>query len=382
MSLAKIIGHDRPLAVLRRAFVEGRVASAYLFTGPPNVGKLTAAVEFAKLLNCTDLAAPDDPSAVDCCDACDACQRIAAGSFADVLVVQPLIRIGTAAKGELAPFEGAMLTTDQVAEVIAQANMRLSRGRHKVIIVARAETMNPEAANRLLKTLEEPPEHTTLILTTSNPSALLPTIVSRCQRLAFHPVPLAELVAGLQREAPDADQSLMETAARLSGGRVGWALTLVRNPIALQVRAELLELLSSLPHEPYVSAMAMAERLIELAEQWWLALNPGESAADVLSRARDRVRRVALDGLLDLVASVMRDIMLLASGYDRSIINADAADALAELAARTTPDRARRGAMAVELVQRHLRGNANIRLALELLTLQLMQSLQPAAARA
>ena len=381
MSLSNIIGHRQPLAVLRRAFIEGRVASAYLFTGPPNVGKLTAAVEFAKLLNCAQPLSPDDPTAVDCCDHCQACTRIAADSFADVLVVQPLVRVGSGAKAELTAFEGAMLTTDQIADVIARANLRLSRGRHKVLIIARAETMNPEAGNRLLKTLEEPPAHTTLILTTSNPSALLPTIISRCQRISFHPVPLDELIAGLRRECPDADQSLIETAARLSGGRVGWALSLVRNPIALQIRAELLQMIVSLPHEPYVFALAAAERLIELAEQWWLALNPDEAAADVLSRAADRVRRVALASLLDLAATIMRDVMVLAAGAADSarIINADATDLLADLASRTTPDRARRGAMAVELVQRHLRGNANIRLALELLTLQLMQSLQPAA---
>ncbi|MBC7287340.1 MAG: hypothetical protein H5T86_04695 [Armatimonadetes bacterium] len=382
MGLSSIIGHKRPIAVLRRAVWEGRVPTAYLFSGPPQVGKLTTAVELAKLLNCSNPVDADNPARIDCCDTCEACRRIASGSFADVLVVQPVVRVGTGARSEATEFEGAMITTEQIAQVITRASLGPSRGRRKVLIIARAETMNPEAGSRLLKTLEEPPGDTTLILTTSNPSALLPTLVSRCQRLTFHPVPVDELIAGLREKAPQADETLIETAARLSSGRVGWALALVHSPSALQVRAELMHLLANLPREPNIACLAIGERLIELAEQWWLALNPGDEASSVLSRAADRVRRVALCGLLDLVACALRDVMVLCASAGGTVVNSDVVDMLAALAAGTTQDRARRAALAVQHVQRHVRGNANIRLAAELLVLQLMQSLRPGRAAA
>ncbi|MCD6351809.1 MAG: hypothetical protein J7M26_06805, partial [Armatimonadetes bacterium] len=118
MSLARILGHDQPLRVLRRAFAEGRVAPAYLFVGPPKVGKFTTALQFAKLLNCENLQHADDADAVDCCDECETCHRIETGHYADVLVARPLVRIGRGAQAETTEFEGAVLTTDQVAEVI------------------------------------------------------------------------------------------------------------------------------------------------------------------------------------------------------------------------------------------------------------------------
>ncbi|MCX7600156.1 MAG: DNA polymerase III subunit, partial [Armatimonadetes bacterium] len=276
MSLSRIIGHEQAKRLLMRAFVEGRVPTAYLFVGPSNLGKFTVAVEFAKLLNCEAPVTPSSGEGADCCDVCEACRRIEAGSFADVLCVRPVIRIGSGAQAQATEFEGALLTTDQIGEVITRASLRRTRGRHKVFIIARAETMNPEAANRLLKTLEEPPEGTLLILTSSNPSALLPTIVSRCQRVTFHAVPLATLAAGLRTEVPDASDELVDTIARLSSGRPGWALTLLRKPRALDVRRRLLDLVASLPGQPLVAALALGEELIGLSEAWWRAINEGD----------------------------------------------------------------------------------------------------------
>ncbi len=375
MSLAGIIGHQQALRVLRRAFAEERVPPAYLFVGPPDLGKYTVALQFAKLLNCTQVRAREDPDAADCCDECPSCRRIEEGHFADVLAARPVVRIGKGAQTESTEFEGAVLTTDQIGEVITRAGLKASRGRHKVLIVARAETMNPEAANRLLKTLEEPPPRTTIILTSSNPSAMLPTTVSRCQKVSFHPVPLEELLEGLAARAPGADRETLETVARLGAGRVGWALSVLQTPEALAVRREALELLTKLPGQPLVASLALAEELVRLAERWWLARNEGtEAAEDVLKRSADRVRRVALCELLDLMASALRDVMLLASGDGKLVLNVDRLSELRGMAEGTTPQMAHRAALAVEHVQRHLRGNANLRLACELLLLQIMQA--------
>lgn len=376
MSLSRIIGHEQAKRLLRRAFIERRVPTAYLFVGPPNVGKFAVAVEFAKLLNCEAPVAYSSAEEADCCDACEACRRIEAGSFADVLCVRPVIRIGSGAQAQATEFEGAVLTTDQIGEVITRASLHRTRGRHKVLVIARAETMNPEAANRLLKTLEEPPEGTLLILTSSNPSAVLPTIVSRCQRVTFHAVPLATLVSGLGAAVPEASDALVDTAARLSSGRPGWALTLLRKPKALDVRRRLIDLLAALPGEPLVAALALGEELIGLSEAWWRAINEGEEAAEVLQKSGDRARRVAMMDVLDLMASLLRDVMLLCGGGEERVLNVDALDTLRGLAAGTSAGRARRAAAAVHQVQRHIRGNANLKLACELLIVQVMQLLR------
>lgn len=376
MSLSRIIGHEQAKRLLQRAFIEGRVPTAYLFVGPPNLGKFAIAVEFAKLLNCAAPAGASSADEADCCDTCEACKRIETGSFADVLCVRPVVRLGTGAQAQATEFEGAMLTTDQIGEVITRASLRRTRGRHKVLIIARAETMNPEAANRLLKTLEEPPEGTLLILTSSNPSALLPTIVSRCQRVAFHAVPQVTLVAGLRAQVPEASLGLVETVARLSSGRPGWALTLLHKPRALDVRRRLLDLLAVLPGQPLVAALALGEELLGLSEAWWRAINEGEEAAEVLHKSGDRARRVAMADVLDLMASALRDVMLLCEGGEGRVLNVDALEVLRGLAAGTSAARARRAAAAVQQVQRHIRGNANLKLACELLIVQVMQLLR------
>jgi DNA polymerase-3 subunit delta' len=241
--------------------------------------------------------------------------------------------------------------------------------------------MNPEAANRLLKTLEEPPEGTVLILTCSNASALLPTIASRCQRLAFHPVPLATLEQALLTRFPDVNTDLVATVARLSAGRPGWALTLLQSPPALTVRRRLFDMLIAFPTNPLVSSLAGSEELLRLSEAWWIAIN-GEGAQDVLRRAGDRSRRVALADLFDLLSSALRDVLLLTVGEEDLIINRDVLPMLRDLARSTTPAKARLALSALQQVQRHLRGNANLRLATELALLQVTLVLRAAPVEA
>ncbi len=377
MSLASIIGHDQPLRLLRRSFAEGRIPNAYLFVGPPNLGKFTVATEFARLIDCDDPRDLATPDLTDSCGVCESCRRIDFGSHPDVLAIRPLTRIGTGAKVEVTEFEGAVLTTDQVGEIIGRAGMRRTRGPYKILIIARAETMNPEAANRLLKTLEEPPEGTVLVLTCSNASALLPTIASRCQRVAFHPVPLATLEPALLERFPDLNTDLVSTVARLSAGRPGWALTLLQSPPALNVRRRLFDMLVAFPRDPLVSALAGSEELLRLSEAWWIAIN-GEGAQDVLRRAGDRSRRVALADLFDLLSSALRDVLLLTVGEEDLIINRDVLPMLRDLARSTTSARARLALSALQQVQRHIRGNANLRLASELVLLQVMLVLRAA----
>ncbi|MCX7599464.1 MAG: hypothetical protein N2512_11465, partial [Armatimonadetes bacterium] len=149
---------------------------------------------------------------------------------------------------------------------------------------------------------------------------------------------------------------------------------------ALDVRRRLLDLVASLPGQPLVAALALGEELIGLSEAWWRAINEGDEAAEVLQKSGDRARRVAMVDVLDLMASLLRDVMLLCGGGEEGVLNVDALETLRGLAAGTTAAKARRAAAAVHQVQRHIRGNANLKLACELLIVQVMQLLRTRAA--
>ena len=171
--LADIRGQDRAIARLRAALAAGRVHHAYLFTGPPGAGKRATALALASALNC--LRAPGEG-----CDDCDACARIAAGIHPDVVTLE---REGAA---QIVPIESVR------NQVIARVGFPPHEAKVRVFLIDEASALQPAAANSLLKTLEEPPARTMFVLGTVAPDQLLPTIRSRCQRVAFGPVAGAE----------------------------------------------------------------------------------------------------------------------------------------------------------------------------------------------
>lgn len=383
MSFTTVIGHERPIAVLRRAIETGRIAHAYLFVGPPNVGKALVAMEFARALNC-DGAGPslfgDAPAAApgEACDQCESCRLIARGAHPDVHLVRPLAKVQSQEEGaQDVVMEGAQITTEQIGDLISQANMKASRARRKVFVIASAEAMNQTSANRLLKTLEEPPGDTTLILTTANLSGLLPTIISRCQNLSFRPALHAEAERALQERFPAVDAASVRSVVALSGGRFGWAVRLLEHPQVLKLRADLLDLAASLAGREWFEGMAVGEKLLAAAEDWWLATEEEDFAERALKASRDRVLRTKMSEVLDVLLTWFRDLALLSAGGDPSLaINADRLDALQALAAGRTPARARRACEDLEEVRRQLRGNANLRLASEVLAFKLISAVR------
>ena len=152
-----IIGHNEIIKRLKNIISSGRIANAYVFSGPPEVGKEFVAINFAKSLNC--LADTEKP-----CDKCISCKKIDSGNHPDVRQIKP---------------EGTKLKIDQMRLLQKQGNYRAVEGKYKIYIINESEKMTPEAANSLLKILEEPPGTMVLILITSMYNALLPTIRSR-----------------------------------------------------------------------------------------------------------------------------------------------------------------------------------------------------------
>ena len=201
-----IIGHEQIITQLHHGIQSNRVAGAYLFAGPASVGKEAVARYFAKSINCLE----SDESA---CGDCLSCRKIDAGNHPDIQIVSP---------------SGAWVKIDQIRELQKRIVYRPLEGALKVVILTQAERMNLEAANCLLKTLEEPPAESVLILLTANLDALLPTIRSRCQIIQFRPLPAPELALYLsKRFRLDEPQAL--SVATLAGGAVGKALTLLES---------------------------------------------------------------------------------------------------------------------------------------------------------
>lgn len=207
--LADVIGHERPLAILRRAITDRRLHHALLFVGPAGVGKHTTALAMAARLLC-------DRGADDSCARCAACVQAAAGSHPDL----HRVAVEDAPKGGKGREPKSRISIDQVRELQHKLTRRALAGAKKVAIIDDAHLLSDEAQNAFLKTLEEPPGDVLIVLVAASAAALLPTVRSRCQRVTFAPLPEAEVERVLrERGLPHADARLLAAASRGSLGR-------------------------------------------------------------------------------------------------------------------------------------------------------------------
>ena len=199
-----IIGHQQIVEQLQHTVASDRIAGAYLFVGPTGVGKETVAHYFAQLIFCQQDAQP--PTV---CGTCLACRKVDSGNHPDLQFIRP---------------EGSLLKIGQIRELQKQIIYEPLEASRKVYILTDVERMTEEAENCLLKTLEEPPASSVLILLTSNMRVLLPTTRSRCQILQFHPIPTQELVKTLV-EKFSVPPEHATTLAITADGAIGKALT-------------------------------------------------------------------------------------------------------------------------------------------------------------
>lgn len=237
-----IVGHDWAVGLLARGLATGTTAHAYLFSGPRSVGKQTLARALAQALNC--LAPP-------CGGRCRACRLIARDAHPDV---RTLTR----------PADKKNVGIDEIKALREDASLKPLEARHKVYLLREAETLSEPAANALLKTLEEPPAGVVLLLTTTDASMLLPTVVSRCQHLRLRPVPWASVAAHLESTAglPRAEA---EHLADLAAGRIGWALRAAADPALLAAHEQALTQLATALGASRLERLRLAAGL---AEDW------------------------------------------------------------------------------------------------------------------
>lgn len=207
MSWNKIYGHDANVAQLRTAFERGRLAHAYLFIGPSGVGKKMFANEFAKALLCEH-----PPSSLAACDRCPACKQFDVRSHPDFF---------SAGKEE----DRMELVIETVREFADNLGMKAVRGNRKIGVLDDADFINVASANSLLKTLEEPPPGTILILLATTEESQLPTILSRCQKVRFSALNKADLLHVL-KDLELGKEEHLERLAALGGGSVEQAMAL------------------------------------------------------------------------------------------------------------------------------------------------------------
>jgi DNA polymerase III delta' subunit len=216
-----IFGQDQAIDSLRRAYLADRLPHGLVFAGPVGVGKATTARALAKLFLC-DHSKDDSP-----CDACDSCRVFAAGNHPDYRVIaKELIRY----HDRTGKSKGIDLSIHVLRpELIEPAGRKAVMGRGKVFVVEQAETMNPQAQNSLLKTLEEPAGRSLIVLLTDQPGALLPTIRSRCQAVRFAALDPDAVARELQKRG--IDKGLAARAAALAGGSLGVALKWIEDDV-------------------------------------------------------------------------------------------------------------------------------------------------------
>ena len=245
MPFHHIIGHQQTIASLQTAVARQRLAHAYLFHGESAIGKRSTALCFAQALNC-ERSSPSDM--IDACGTCRSCQQIQARTHPDFFVIEPDNELAT-----------PQIKIEQVREIEQQIMYRPLIGERKICLIDEADRMTIGAANALLKTLEEPPDHSLFLLITSRPAALPSTIRSRCQSLRFATPARTQVEAALilKREIPPADARLL---AIVSEGRIGEALSADAKEIRAR-QQELLELVRPQSLQSITAILSAAEAI-------------------------------------------------------------------------------------------------------------------------
>jgi DNA polymerase-3 subunit delta' len=339
MSLDDVQGQARAVAPLKKALESGHVHHAWLFFGPDGVGKELTAVGLAQALTC-----PEKPRVG--CGTCSSCQRVLRRNHPDVtwvLTEDEQVRRGIAGRGDFDHTPSRDIKVEQVRALGERLAFRPLEGQYKVALLIGAHGMNENAQNALLKTLEEPPKGTVLVLTTSMPDKLLPTIRSRCAKAQFGPLPLKLVAEKVQAKRKlDADTAMQ--VARMADGSMSRAFDL--DVKALERRKEIIEAFEKLKRDD---------------ARGWLAF------AEVYGEGR-----VEAEACLDVLAVWLRDIIAAQAGAV-SLVNADLLE-LARAAAQKVPAPAilRRMTVLDEAKNAITQRNGAVRLQLERMLIEML----------
>ena len=322
-----ILGHEWAVRLLSEHLQQGRLKHAYLFTGPPGIGRRTLALRLAQAINCLQPPEPSTP-----CLTCRSCRQFAAMKHPDLLITQ-------------ADQVGGVLKVDQIRALQSRLALAPYEARYKIALLLRFEEAHASAANALLKTLEEPPERVVMLLTAQSSESLLPTIASRCEVIRLRPLPFAQVAAGLQAgwDVPAEQAHLL---GHISNGRPGLAIQLTQHTELLEQRQTWLDDLHELLSSNRLARFAYAESIT-------------------------KDKHFPLADLLQTWLSYWRDILLRSTGAETPLANIDRQEEIEQLASRLSMKTARATIQAAERTLQLLDKNVNARLAMEVFLLDL-----------
>ena len=344
-------GHDAAVRMLDASNVAGRLSHAYLITGPEQTGRRTLAIDIACLVNCEPRPDMFGEAAVLDLESCPAAQRIRKGHHADIRVITaatPLKADKVGADGDSDSSSRQRISINHIHDLQHDAALKPFEGKARVFIIDGAEGLSAEAANALLKTLEEPSEGVYIVLVATSAESLPDTIVSRCQRISLRPVN-QQLIAEHLVDHFGLELVAAERLAKLSGGRAGWAITAVSDPAVLELYTQaalrILNAVSADLEGRFVYAR-------ELSGRFW--------------RDRDAVLSE-----LHRWLEWWRDAAIAKAGLRDSVINADWLAAFDEIGGQLTEGAIAQAANSVSRTITALEANAIPRLALEVMMLDM-----------
>jgi DNA polymerase-3 subunit delta' len=366
LPFSQLIGQSLAKEILQNAIKTGRVAQAYLFHGPEGVGKETAARAFAQALNCFS-PAPEP----DACGNCVSCKKVTRFEHPDVQLIFPipkefveggdedpdaafsnkaaaafakLYEEKRADAGYKFPFrQAASIRILQIRTLIQSLRFKPHEGRKRVVIFLKADKLSLAAAQAFLKTLEEPEKDTIFILLSETPQALLPTILSRCQKVRFSPLSRKEIALELRLRLSLTPERA-RTFAALSNGSLGRALHLADEE----------------KHE-FQAERDLAKRLFEAAYQKGGTL---VGRAWELGKYRDRSKA---ERVIDFMELWYRDLLLFPEQGEETLVNLDRLPDLRKSHAGWEPGKVEQAIAACEDIKAGIRRNANLHLALTVL---------------
>jgi len=326
-----IWGQESAVRFLRGVIANQRVASAYLFVGSQGIGKATTALAFALMLNC------EDPKKDDACTQCGSCKKILDGNHPDILMVEP-------------EKESRAIRIHQIREIERQVGFSPVSARYRVTLVDPAERMTDEAANAFLKTLEEPPPRNVFILTVRDPGDLFPTIVSRCQRVPFKPLPPSYIADFLTHEL-GVDPERARLAARLSEGSLGRAQKLANDTI-FEERKHWLEKLTTVVGGSLDALLDFAQECSNIEKS---------TSENVMGPTEEK-----LTLMMGIWKSWYRDLLLIKQGGRQDLVfNSDLGSRLQEAASGYTVDALMTAISVISRAERDFMNNRNRLLLLE-----------------
>ncbi|MCL2332053.1 MAG: DNA polymerase III subunit delta' [Actinomycetia bacterium] len=365
--LADIIGQEDATSLLATTLRTRRLSNAYLFVGPAGLGKLEAARSLAAGFLCDQGG----------CGSCPTCQRIARDAYPDFQILEP-----DGVSGYL---------IDQIRELTHDAALSPHEGSHKFYVLLDSDQLAGAAANALLKTLEEPPAAVTFILIAHSLSALLPTVLSRCQVLRFRPLP-TETMIEILTEATGASEADARIALAATGSVLAHARAFLFSPMRRATRGEVLRIVRDLAgyrdREVLAAALTLQASLegpvAELAARQDAELAVRAELLDKVALRRleqynkkklTAATRRATSEVFSVISGLLRDALAQRNAAAGLVLNVDALDFITRIATCVTPEGARRGQEAIALSRQRLAQNVGVQLILETLLFKVREVL-------